>query len=39
MSIRADGVDLAFITAAVVDEIGDLVVTATDNISFLVKGR
>ncbi|OIW35569.1 glycoside hydrolase [Coniochaeta ligniaria NRRL 30616] len=37
-SIRADGTDLLFVTAAVVDDKGGFVATATDNIVFSVKG-
>lgn len=37
-SIRGDGADLAFITAAVVDDKGEFVATATDNIAFSVVG-
>jgi beta-galactosidase len=37
-SVRADGADLSFVTVAVVDEKGEFVATATDNISFSVKG-
>lgn len=37
-SITADGTDLAFITAAVVDDKGEFVATATDNIVFSVEG-
>ncbi|KAH8910490.1 glycoside hydrolase [Coniochaeta sp. PMI_546] len=37
-TIQADGADLSFITAAVVDDKGEFVATATDNIAFSVKG-
>ncbi|KAB5542544.1 glycoside hydrolase superfamily [Coniochaeta sp. 2T2.1] len=37
-AIAGDGVDLAFVTAAVVDAKGEFVATATDNITFSVKG-
>jgi beta-galactosidase len=37
-SIKSDGNDLAFISLTVVDEKGDMVPTATNNISFSVSG-
>ena len=37
-SLGADGVDLLFVTAKVVDDKGEFVATATDNIAFSVEG-
>ncbi|TPX16328.1 uncharacterized protein E0L32_003977 [Thyridium curvatum] len=37
-TIKADGTDLSFITATVVDDKGEFVATATDNLTFSVEG-